>query len=289
MITADRHAEDDPAFNYHLLRNALDHCKRDLSTLDSEQFRAVRSKAERSYRLESLVLVSSEAKGLVIPEAQLDAAVSAVAGRYPSDEDFDGELGSNGLDRDVLREALRRELIFDAVMQRVGAKAPSINEIDLRLFYEMHGDRFESPEVRRARHILISINPEFEENTRPAASARASALAQKLRTSPNRFPDLARRFSECPTAMDAGKLGEIRPGTLYPELDQALFNLVEGAVSEVVESEMGFHILWCEKIKPARRTPFSKAAPRIRELLEARRRRNCQKAFLAQLQQVDAT
>ena len=170
-------------------------------------------------------------------------------------------------------------------MQRVGAKAPDINEIDLRLFYEMHSDRFEIPEARRARHILISINPEFQENTRSAALARAEALTAKLRARRNRFSDLARRFSECPTAMEGGKLGEVRRGTLYPELDDALFNLAEGDISEIVESELGFHILLCEKIKAGRRTPFSKAAPRIREILEARRRRNCQKAFLAQLQQ----
>jgi peptidyl-prolyl cis-trans isomerase C len=289
MVLGEKLAREDPAFNYHLLRSALDHCKRNLSALDGEQFREVRSKAERSYRLESLVLTSPEAKGLVIAEAQLDAAVSEVAGRYPSADDFEDDLGTNGLDRDVLRDALRRELIFDAVMQRVGAKAPDINEIDLRLFFEMHSDRFEFPELRRARHILISINPEFQENTRPAALARAETLTSTLRDKPNRFPDLARRCSECPTAMEGGKLGEVRRGTLYPELDEALFNLAEGEISDIVESEIGFHILLCEKIKSGRRIPFSKAAPRIREILEARRRRNCQKAFLARLQQDKAS
>ena len=51
-----------------------------------------------------------------------------------------------------------------------------------------------------------------------------------------------------------------------------------------IETEVGLHILLCEKIKPGKRTSFSKAAPQIRTLLEERRRRNCQKAWLAELQ-----
>lgn len=284
MGLADSPSVADPAFNYHLLRNALDLCNRNLSALDQQQYEQVLRKAERSYRLESLVLTSDEARGLVIPESQLDAALAEVAGRYPSADDFDEDLGVNGLDRDILRKALRRELIFDAVMQRVGAKAPDIDDIDIRLFYEMHGERFEFPEVRRARHILVSINPEFEENTRDAALARVQQLLVKVRARPNRFPDLARRHSECPTAMEGGKLGDVKRGTLYPELDAALFGLTEGEVSEIIESEMGFHLLLCERIRSRRRTPLPKAAPRIREILEQRRRRNCQKSFLAGLQ-----
>ena len=45
MVLGEELAREDPAFNYHLLRSALDHCKRNLSALDGEQFREVRSKA----------------------------------------------------------------------------------------------------------------------------------------------------------------------------------------------------------------------------------------------------
>ena len=58
-----------------------------------------------------------------------------------------------------------------------------------------------------------------------------------------------------------------------------------GKVSSIVESEIGFHILLCEKIKLGKRTSFAKAAATIREILEARRQRSCQKAWLAELQQ----
>lgn len=285
MNIAGQKSDYGPEFSYHLLRSALDRYSRNLRELDEEQLLQVRKKASKSYELESLVLASDEARDLLIPDSQVEAALAEVAGRYPGETAFLEDLRLNGLDRETLRQALHRELLFDAMMQRVAARGADINEIDIRLFYEMHSDRFESPEVRTARHILVTINPDYLENTREAALARIQEALQRLKGKVNRFHDIARRYSECPTAMEGGKLGEIRKGALYPELDACLFRMQEGEISEVVETEIGFHVLLCEKIKPGKRMAYSKAAPRIREILQQRRQRNCQKAWLAELQQ----
>jgi peptidyl-prolyl cis-trans isomerase C len=85
--------------------------------------------------------------------------------------------------------------------------------------------------------------------------------------------------------MDGGTLGEVKAGQLYPELDSVLFSMEEGEISQIIESEMGFHILLCEKIKPGKRVPFTKAEPKIREILEERQRRSCQKEWLAALKE----
>lgn len=137
-----------------------------------------------------------------------------------------------------------------------------------RYRYFNYQHHFEAPELRTARHILITVNPDYVENTRLAAMARMQEIAGRLRGRANRFHDMARRYSECPTAMEGGCLGEVRRGTLYPELDAELFRVNEGEVSGIVESEIGLHILLCEKIKPGRRTSYSKAAPRVRAVLE---------------------
>lgn len=276
-------AVSSPAFNYHLLRNALSGYKKKIGQLDQDEYRQVYSKATKSYDLESLVLASSEAQGLVIPLKQLDESIAEVASRYGSKDEFSKDLETNGLDEAGLRDAIRRELMFDGVMQRVAAKGAEINELDMRLFYEMHIERFETAERRQASHILITINPDFPENTRDAALARIEGVRDKLKNRINRFADFAKQYSECPTAMEGGSLGEVQRGQLYPELDAELFNMQAGHLSLIVESEIGFHVLLCEKIKPAKRVAFSKVAPKIRQILEDRQRRNCQKEWLSKL------
>jgi peptidyl-prolyl cis-trans isomerase C len=237
------------------------------------------------------VLDTPEARGVAIPPDSVEAAVAAVRGRYPDQESFDSDLAGNGLDRETLERALHRELIFDAVMQRVGARRADPTELEERLFYELNQDRFTSPERRAARHILVTVNEDFPENRRDAARARIERVAERLRESrggprggqTQRFGALARKHSECPTAMEEGRLGEAVRGQLYPELDELLFRLREGEIGGPVESEMGFHLVYCERIRPSRTLPFSKAQGQIRALLEERRARNCQKAWIAEL------
>ena len=80
-------------------------------------------------------------------------------------------------------------------------------------------------------------------------------------------------------------LGEVVRGTLYPELDAELFNMEEGEVSKVIETEMGFHILFCEKINKSITVPLSRARARIKQTLQERQRKACQKAWLDKVQE----
>ncbi|MGD8498456.1 MAG: nitrogen fixation protein NifM [Chromatiales bacterium] len=271
-------------FRYHLLRAALDAGKRGLAGLSETDLRQIEPKARRSHALESLVLSSPEAAKILVPQSRVDEAVGAVRGRYDDERAFQSDLAANGLDARQLRSALQRELIFDGVMQRVAARRPAVTELDERLFFELHKERFTLPERRIARHILITINDDFAENGRDAAHRRIQAVAEKLGGRATGFARLARRHSECPTAMEDGRLGAIRRGQLYPALDAALFALEADAISAPVESDLGFHILWCEQIQPAQTVPFGRAREQIRQLLDERGARACQRQWIAALQ-----
>jgi peptidyl-prolyl cis-trans isomerase C len=284
MTLAEKQLETQPEFNYHMLRNALNDYQKNLSQLEPVEYQAVYHKASRSYRLESLVVSSPEAKRVVISQTQLDRSVNEVTARYQNREEFTEDLEHNGLDEEGLRKALYRELLFDGVMQYVAANSADVNDLDIHLFYEMHHERFQTAETRQVRHILITINPEYLENTPAVARQTMEQLVEKLADRGNRFEQFAKRYSECPTAMQGGMLGDVKRGQLYQELDSVLFNMQEGEISDIVETELGLHILYCEKIRPAKRMPLSKAYPRIREHLQERHRRNCQKAWLAKLE-----
>jgi len=272
-----------PGYRYHLLRGALEHFSKNLAELDERQMAVARVQADKTWGLESLVLGSPEATEIVIPAEQVDAAFAEVAGRYADDKALHADLAANGLDEARLRQALYRELVFDSVMQRVSSRRLKVSQIDARLYYELHPEKFSQPEQRTARQILVTINEDFVENTRPAARARIGRIAAKLAVSPNRFVDQARKHSECPSALEDGKLGTLSRGQLFAELDGALFAMREGGISDVLETEVGFHLLWCEKILPARTLPFSRAEAGIRQLLDKRNQRNCQKAWLKRL------
>jgi peptidyl-prolyl cis-trans isomerase C len=273
----------DGEYRYHLLRAAIERFQCDLVSLDARRMAEVESQARRTFDLESLVLSSCEALDAVVPEQRIEDALGELRGRYPDTDDFEEDMARNGLDEDTMRRALLRELTFDAVMQRVGSYAEPITEVDERLFYELHRERFLTPEHRAARHILITVNDDYPENTRDASRARIDRIAADLKGHTERFGELARRHSECPTATEDGNLGRVRPGQLFPQLDKGLFGLQAGEMSGPLESDIGFHLLLCERIEPERSVDFEQARAKIRSALEQRRRREAQKDWIASL------
>lgn len=278
--------EQAPEYVYHLLRAAIEKFSKGVHQLTKADLQQAQSQADRTFALESRVLSSKEAQGVHVPQEMVEQAVQELIGRYPDYQTFAQNLEANGISESTLRRALQRELLFDAVMQKQAANIPAVSDVDVDLFYQLHRERFDIPETRLARHILVTVNDEHEQNRRSAARKRISDIREELISSPEEFADLAMRYSECPTAMQGGVLGKVKPGVLYPELDRALFAMKEGEISDVLESEIGFHVLLCEKIEAAKTVPLEEARDKIRVLLEERARRKCQKDWLATLEEV---
>jgi nitrogen fixation protein NifM len=253
------------------------------SVLQTAELAHVQSLAQHQRDLEARVLVAPEARDVVVPEATLEAAMSEIRGRYAGEDDFIEDLACNGLDETSFAAAMERELKVEAILEKVGTRAAAVSEVDVELYYLCHPDQFRRPETRVVRHILLTINEDFAENTRVTAFARMLAIATRLKKEPERFEEQALKHSECPTALQGGALGDLPRGKLYSELDEVLFNLSVKGISGVVESPLGFHILRCDAITEAGVLSQELASQHIQKLLEQKRRRVCQKAWVKQL------
>lgn len=274
--------------HYLLLKSARDLFGKPPQALSQAEMEQVQRLADRQSRIEQKVLASTEARNVAVPAATLETALSEIRGRYADEEAFRADLAGNGLTPSAYATALGRELRAQAVLDKVGARAARVSDIDAELYYLYHQDQFRRPETRRARHILVTINPDMADNTRDNAQARIEAIAARLRKDPARFEEQALKHSECPTALRGGLLGEVPRGTLYPELDAVLFELRPGEISGVLESPLGLHLLCCEAVVPSRLLPIAEVRDGIRQTLEARRRNSCQRAWLKAIDQPGA-
>ncbi len=270
-------------YQYHLLRNALECFSKQPSELSAEELQKITARADRSFEMESAVLNSPEADGLCVPDVTLNRSIDEVAARYSNHADMLADLASNGLDEQSLRRALHRELLFDAVMVRVGSSCPQADDLDAELYYCQHPERFSVDEKRDARHILVTVNPDYAENQRDAAFAKIEHIREEIVSGNISFPDAAQQFSECPTALEGGVLSGIDAGQLYPELDRSLFRLEIGEISPILESELGFHLLLCTAITPARQVPLSEVSERIKHAMQQQRIESRQRDWLKQL------
>lgn len=283
-----------PELAYLVLRTAHARFEKPTADLTEAELNSVLALAHKQFEIETQILNAPEAQGVMVTEQDFSASLQEIQARYETEGSFDADsfrtdLMRNGMDEAQLRQALWRELQVEAILERVGARAADINDVDVKIYYYMHLDRFEQPETRTVRHILITLNPDFPENTRETAYQRMQQIRKRLLKKPQRFEEQAMKHSECPTAFEGGKLGRLPRGQLFPTLDDALFQLKTGQLSDVLESELGFHVLYCEEIHPAGPAPLEVAYPRILELLQKRRRRICQKSWLTQIQTPTST
>jgi len=235
--------------------------------------------AERQATIERDVLATREAAGVIVPDHAMANALADIRGRYDTDDAFQADLQRLGLDESELNAALRRELRVEMVLEKIAARTPAVTRVDAELYYRTHPEAFDRPEVRRLRHILITFNSDTER-------AEAVKVLEDIRTrqpATANFGELALAHSHCPTAMEAGVLGLVRRGQLFPELEPIAFALAEDEVSAVVESPMGLHVIRCDEILPHGPIPFDEVAERLIEKLDERRRARTQKDWLRQI------
>ena len=280
MNTPDTAAQTDP---YALLRAALALFKKTPDELQADELRQAEVQAVNEFKIENRILNAPEAGAVIISEKELQAAYQEIRDRYVDDEALFIDLEKNHLDKDSLNAALYRQCRVNVVMELIASRAPDVNEVEIGIYYHLHPEQFNLPERREASHLFISINPDYPENTREAALSRMQEISAKLHKKPYKFAELALKHSECPTALQGGVLGIVPRGKLYPELDAVLFSIRAGEVSEIVESEIGFHLVLCKQIQRAETLSLQKAAPKIREIMLERSRRTCQRAWLASL------
>ncbi|PKO36493.1 MAG: nitrogen fixation protein NifM [Betaproteobacteria bacterium HGW-Betaproteobacteria-6] len=235
--------------------------------------------ASKQARLEQRILSSAAAALVVVPEATIASRIDEIRQRYASPDDMAADLERNGLDADKLSAAVERDLRIEAVLDKVASAVPAVSEVDAEIYYRLHPEVFDRPEARRLRHILITFS-------NPVEKAVATATLESLRSTGKNvenFSQAALRHSQCPTAMDGGKLGMVKRQQLYPELEPAAFALAVDEVSVVLESPMGLHILRCDEIPPFGMLPFAEACPRIIEKLTEKRRREAQRDWIKEL------
>jgi len=280
MTPSTKSAQTDP---YALLRAALTLFKKKPDELQEAELRQAEIQASNEFKIENRILNAPEAGAVIISDKELQAAYQEIRDRYEDDESFFSDLEKNHLDKDSLSAALYRQCRVNVIMELIASRAPDVSEVEIGIYYHLHAEQSNCPELREACHIFISINPDYPENTRETAFSRMQEISVKLQKKPYKFAELALKHSECPTALQGGVLGLVPRGKLYPELDAALFSIKAGEVSQIVESEIGFHLVLCKQIQRAETLSLQKATPKIRQLMKERSRRTCQRAWLASL------
>jgi peptidyl-prolyl cis-trans isomerase D len=196
-----------------------------------------------SERLSTLNEQEREAQEMVFSAAQYAPQVKVTDEMVKAFYDKNGELFM------VPEQAKIEYVVLDsaAVESQV-----SVTDAEIADFYEKNKQRFGSEEQRTASHILLAAGKEASAAEKAAAKAKAESLLAQLRKEPGKFAELAKAHSQDPVSGEAGgDLGVMTKGLFVKPVEDAINSLKQGEISNLVESEFGYHIITVTRIVPA--------------------------------------
>jgi peptidyl-prolyl cis-trans isomerase D len=157
------------------------------------------------------------------------------------------------------------------------AKQSQVSADEAMAYFEEHSQEFGQPEERRASHILISASASAPDSERAAARAKAEQLLAEIRQAPQRFADLARQHSQDPgSASSGGDLGFFGRNMMTKSFEEAVFEMKPGDISDLVETEHGFHIIKLSEIKGGKKVSFEDVRSQVEQEV---RKQKAAKAF----------
>lgn len=270
---------------YHRKKLAFYHYDQSWSQLSDAQRARVETVLAKQLDIENALIRSSEAQLVLIERQLIHQAYAYIftdsqAADFQCWDEFKQLLYADQLDPNRVFLSLLQQTAIEQLMAYVAKQMQPISRQDGYQYYLQHPDQFTQPEYRTVSHILITINEQLAENSYQKSLQRATLIAAQLSQAPQQFAQLAAQYSECPTALNAGFLGKVKRGTLYPELDAQLFSMQQGEISQCVQSEIGFHILYCQAIEAEKLLSFDCIAEALLLQLTAQAAKRKQQQWL---------
>ena len=221
---------------------------------------------------QELVWQVVQQKDLYASPEDVDRSLQQLRSQYDSEDAFLTRITIEGFTADAYREHVRRMASASLYMQRISETAVvSIDE--MHDFYADNLDKFEIPEMVRARHILLKVHPNANDELRAKVRERMNAIIAELDAGAE-FEALAAMYSEDDSKSVGGDLGFFNRGEMVEPFADAAFAIAVGEVTGVVETVYGLHIIKVDDRQPSQIVPEEAAQQQIYDyLLEVERRR----------------
>jgi parvulin-like peptidyl-prolyl isomerase len=230
-----------------------------------------------------LLYQESQARGVKVSDADVDAEINRTKSRFPDAQTFQEMMKARGMTDSDLRRDTRKTMAVNRFLEGGVWKDVTVTPAQVKSFYDGNKEDFQHPAQIRVSQILIRVPEGASAADRAAAKRRASALLDQLKAGAD-FAALARKESQDPTsAPHGGDLGYIAKGEMDSDFEKQAFALAPGQLSDVVSTPYGFDIIKVTDRRGAGITPLPEVEDRVRELLTKFERQKRQADLVAEL------
>jgi foldase protein PrsA len=198
---------------------------------------------------EELIRQGAKQSNITVTDEDVQSELDRLADQFGSTVGLEQVLSQYGMSLDDLRGQIKSTLLLEGI----AAKDVTVEEEELRTYYEENKDKYTEPEQVKARHILVE-----DEET-------AKSILKKLETGED-FAEIAKEESADSGSKDkGGDLGFFERGVMDASFEEAAFSLGIGEISAPVKTMFGYHIIRVEDKKPERLAPFEEVRDDVRK------------------------
>ncbi len=207
-----------------------------------------------------------------------DQAVRSAGGL----EKLDADLARAGTSAKHLRETLDNVDVVRVMIDTDIRPKITVTDAEVEQAFKSHPEAFQIPEKVHARHIVIACKPDADEATKKAARAKAEAARKRVLAGED-FAKVAAEVSDDPAGKSGGDLGFFSREMMVKPFADAAFALEPGQISDVVESQFGYHVIKVEEKQPARAETLDEVRDKLKQMLIGQKIGESVKGLIQQL------
>jgi len=230
-----------------------------------------------------LLLQESKARNLAVPDSEIEGRLKEIRDQFPSEDAFKQMLTERKLTLDQVRADARQDMAISKLIEGEIVSKITVKPEQVTDFYAKNPDQFKQGESVRASHILIGVARDSDAAAKAQARAKADQVLKEVKSGKD-FAALAKQHSSDPgSAANGGDLGVFQQGQMVGPFNDVAFKLAPGAVSDIVETDFGFHIIKVAEKQPARTIPLDDVRPQVEQYLQQMNRQQQTDAFVSGL------
>ncbi len=251
-------------------------------TPDEAQLAEMRTRVLDGLINREILKQESEKQGIKIEPQEVDDQLASLKKRFPNEADFQSTLSKMNLTEETLKLQFSQDLAVQKLIDTQVAGKVVVTPEETRSFYDSNPDLFKAPEMVRASHILVKVDPKATDDDKKKAKEKIQGLQKKIKEGAD-FAAVAKENSDCPSAENGGDLDYFQKGQMVAPFENAAFALKPGDVSDVVETQFGYHLIKVTDKKEAGMTPYEEIDEKIEQHLKQEKVNKQVNDYIAQL------
>lgn len=212
------------------------------NTVTTEQALDIKKELLTNLINQELLYQESKKQNIVVENAVVADTIAKVKEKFETEEAFSKAMKDANIQGDDLEVRVERSIAINKFVDEKINQNIIVSDEESKQYYDSHPDSFQETEKIRASHILVKVEKDDSEEKRTAAKEKITGIQGKLKEGED-FAQLARENSDCPSSAQGGDLGYFKRGMMVKEFEDAAFALAPGSVSDIVETQFGYHII----------------------------------------------